>query len=165
MNGPRVTCTDDRTVEGVTVDLERCAALARTVLVGEGAPANVALDMALVDRSVIAELNEHHLGGTGPTDVLSFPMFESDELDGLDRDDDEAEPAMLGDIVVCIEVVDERRGAEGLDDAADLMIVHGTLHILGHDHDIAERAAIMRAKESHYLGRSTPTAAPGEDRL
>ena len=71
-----------------------------------------------VDAARIAELNAHHRGKSGPTDVLSFPV------DGADA----GMPAgarELGDVVICAEHVDDLREA----------VVHGVLHLVGFDHD------------------------------
>ena len=154
-----VSCSDNRAApEHQLVNLERCEAQARAVLAGEGVVAGATLDIALIDQDHITELNEAHLGGTGPTDVLSFPMLEPHELAEL-TNGAAGPPTMLGDIVICPDIVSQRRGDDTFDDAMDLMVVHGVLHILGHDHDIEERAVVMREREYHYLKRQTPTAA------
>ncbi len=70
-----------------------------------------------VDATRIAELNETHRGKTGPTDVLSFPIDGRDALPGVPRE--------LGDVVICPEHTVDVREA----------VVHGTLHLLGLDHD------------------------------
>jgi len=72
-----------------------------------------------VDEVRIAELNVEHRGKTGPTDVLSFPVDELDEI-GLP-----AELRELGDIVICPEHTVDLREA----------IVHGALHLVGMDHE------------------------------
>jgi probable rRNA maturation factor len=68
----------------------------------------------------------------GPTDVMSFPM---DEL-RPGRDDEEPEPGLLGDVVLCPTVA-ERQAAEAGHTAAEeilLLTTHGILHLLGYDH-------------------------------
>lgn len=69
-----------------------------------------------VDEDRIAELNREHLGGDGPTDVISFPV------DGVGP---QAGPRELGDIVICPPQAEDLREA----------IVHGALHLAGMDHE------------------------------
>ncbi len=70
-----------------------------------------------VDAEQIAALNARHRGKEGPTDVLSFPIDETGGLVGAPRE--------LGDIVICPEHTADLREA----------IVHGTLHLVGMDHE------------------------------
>jgi len=72
--------------------------------------------VTFVDAHEIARLNAEHRGKDGPTDVLSFPV------DGKDA---AAGPRELGDIVICPEHTADLREA----------IVHGTLHLVGYDHE------------------------------
>jgi probable rRNA maturation factor len=126
------------------VDVTAWAALARSVLVAEGITHDAELNLTFVDRAEMTDLNRTHMGGDGPTDVLSFPL-----------DDDPAavptgQPRLLGDIVICPEVVaDQAPGA--FDDEMALMVVHGVLHILGMDHADAADAAEMKAAEQRHL--------------
>jgi probable rRNA maturation factor len=95
-----------------TAEIERLVALAlASADVHDG---HVAIEF--VDGGRIAELNEQHRGKAGPTDVLSFPI---DELG------DAAGPRELGDIVISPEHTTDLREA----------IVHGTLHLVGMDHE------------------------------
>jgi probable rRNA maturation factor len=87
------------------------------------------LNVLLVERGVMAELNAPHMGGDGPTDVLAFPMDAPGEsLPG--------EPAILGDVVVCPDVAAAQAVEHGGDELAEveLLVVHGILHLLGFDH-------------------------------
>ncbi len=96
----------------------------------------------------MAALNREHMGHEGPTDVLSFP------IDGTDAGPD----GLLGDVVVCPAVA--RRNAPDhagtYDDELALLVVHGVLHVLGHDHADADDAEAMRAREVDLLARFTP---------
>jgi probable rRNA maturation factor len=137
--------------EPVEVDVARWEALAHAALLAEGAPAAAQLDLTLVDEAEMAELNETHMGHPGPTDVLSFPL---DFAEGLPPSHDAEDiPPMAGDIVICPAVA--RRNAPGhagtFDDEMALLVVHGVLHLLGHDHaEPAERVA-MQARERALL--------------
>jgi len=68
----------------------------------------------------------------GPTDVLSFPM---DEL-RTPQPGESAEPGVLGDVVICPQVAREQGEAagHGLTGELELLLTHGILHLLGHDH-------------------------------
>ena len=91
---------------------------------------HVAIEFVDADR--IAELNLEHRGKTGPTDVLSFPM---DELRPT-RDDEEPEPGLLGDVVLCPVVAEAQAKTAGhsTEDELQLLCTHGMLHLLGYDH-------------------------------
>lgn len=99
------------------------------------------LSILLVDEQTMADYHERFMDLPGPTDVMSFPM---DEL--REPSDDEDPPlGMLGDIVLC-PAVTERQAAENgrqPDEEAEYLLIHGLLHLLGHDHAEPEEKAIM----------------------
>lgn len=146
-----VVTGDDRTVSGVA-ELGDLVELARTTLIGEGVTTGV-LDLVAVDAEEMAALNLEHMGHEGPTDVLSFPLDADDMLSGLTADDGTGPPVHLGDIVICAEVAraqaPEHCGSEEAELA--LLVIHGVLHILGHDHAEPDEAAAMQARERHHL--------------
>ncbi len=115
---------------GVDVDEGGAVELARRVLVVEGVE-DGELGLAFVGPAEIRSLKAQHLGIDEATDVLSFPLDGREELpEGL--------PRALGDIVLCPQVVGATwRGP----------LVHGLLHLLGHDHGAAmtAREAVHRA--------------------
>jgi probable rRNA maturation factor len=112
---------------GVAVDEDGIADLARRVLAEEGIE-DGELGLALVGPEEMQALKREHLGVDEPTDVLSFPLDGRDSLpDGV--------PRALGDVVLCPAVVG---------DAWQPPLVHGLLHLLGHDHG-AEMEARERA--------------------
>jgi probable rRNA maturation factor len=159
--GPRVVTGDDQ--DDAVVDVDGLAQLARAVLGGEGVPVDAEVNLLFVDEAAIAELNETHLGGRGSTDVLSFPI-DGPSL-GLAGDAGAVGAAppsgvMVGDVVICPAVA--RRNAEGqgttLDQELRLVVVHGALHLLGHDHADEGGAEAMRARELRYAGRAGATA-------
>jgi probable rRNA maturation factor len=114
---------------GLAVDEDAAAALARQVLAAEGV-GDGELGLAFVGTDEMRALKRDHLGIDEATDVLSFPM------DGLDELPD-GEPRALGDVVLCPEIVgDEWRWP----------LVHGLLHLLGHEH-----GAAMEARERAHL--------------
>ena len=113
---------------GVEVDEEAAAELARAVLAGEGV-VEAELGLHFVGPEEMRTLKRDHLGIDEVTDVLAFPIDGRDELaPGL--------PRQLGDAVLCPQVVgDEWRQP----------LVHGLLHLVGHDH-----GAKMEAKEARW---------------
>lgn len=130
-----------------TVDVDRWADLVRAVLDTEGVRAPAETNVVFVDRDTIADLNAEHMGKRGPTDVLSFPL--DDESDRLAPDD----VRLVGDIVVCGSVATENAPghAGNPDDEVALLLVHGTLHLLGHDHAEEEERDVMWAAERRLL--------------
>jgi probable rRNA maturation factor len=149
---------DDRDADAVAalpVDLDSLADLLAAVLSAEGVAAQAEASLQLVSADAIAELNAEHLGGTGPTDVLSFP------LDGLDG---EPPDWMVGDVVLCPEVAAEQAAAHAgdLESELALLVVHGGLHLCGWDHADDEERTRMWDRERRLmadLGR-TPTRDP-----
>lgn len=153
-----------------------------------GAPTPGSIGLILSDDHELTELNEAHLGGEGPTDVLSFPLLQPSafrdhpgKAAGPPVDDPDWPPAVtppgrrphLGDIVISVERAIEQastgRGGQTGDvrwSAADelrLLATHGALHIGGWDHADPVEEAAMRSLERDLLGgrMATGTAAPG----
>jgi len=133
--------------DAMTVDVERWARLARAVALDEGGRGE--LTLTFVGPDDIAELNLEHLGHDGPTDVLSFP------LDADDTPAPDGVPRLLGDVVVCPAVAARQADthAGSLDDELALLVVHGVLHVLGHDHAHPDETRAMRARELEHLTR------------
>ena len=109
---------------------------------------NAVISVAIIDDGRIADLNEKHLGHTGPTDVLTFDL----------RDDAaKAAPSPYdqidGEIVVSIDTAAREAAARGhtLDAELSLYLAHGTLHLLGHDDDSPENAQKMHILENEVL--------------
>ena len=93
------------------------------------------LSLVLTDNPGIAVLNQDYLGRVGPTNVLAFPMGEGQFA--------ELNPGLLGDVVVSVDTARREALAGGLEPAEHLMrlIIHGILHLLGHDHLTGEEQA------------------------
>lgn len=99
------------------------------------------LSILLVDEPTMENYHLRFMDLPGPTDVLSFPM---DEL-RAPEDDEESPQGLLGDIVLC-PAVTERQAAENgrrPDEEAEYLLIHGLLHLLGHDHAEPEEKAVM----------------------
>ena len=113
---------------GLDVDETAAVELVQRVLGGEGIEEGE-VGVAFVGRKEMRSLKAKHLGIDEATDVLSFPIDAHDPLPtGI--------PRQLGDAVICPQVTG---------DAWRVPLVHGILHLLGHDH-----GAEMEAKEAAY---------------
>ena len=104
-----------------------------------------AVTLRVVDAGEGAALNRTWRGKRGPTNVLSFPL---DTPPGLPQ-------PQLGDIVVCAPVVEREARAQGKPAAAHWahMVVHGVLHLAGHDHQRSRETARMERLEIAVLGQ------------
>jgi probable rRNA maturation factor len=98
--------------------------LVEATLAAEGI-SDALVSVAFVGRTTITRLNHRYLGHSGPTDVISF---------GMGRETDEM-PA-VGDIYICPEVAARNARAHSVSVKEELsrLVVHGTLHVAGHDH-------------------------------
>ena len=147
----------------VAVDLAHFGRLARYVLEQERVDPLVEMSLIFVDETTIAQYNERFLGQDGPTDVLAFPIDEEARPSGRHPDnggrgpgapnDDDEIPTLLGDVLVCPAYAQREAVSRGIavDDELSLLVVHGTLHLLGFDHaEDGERAA-MQAREATLL--------------
>lgn len=165
-------CADEQ--DHVSVDIERWQTLARLVLEAEGVRGSCELSIFFVSTGDMTELNVTHMSGSGPTDVLSFPIdggavvdVDSGPSRGPDRpESDPADmPLLLGDVVICPEVAQNQAPthAGSYDDEMALLVVHGVLHILGWDHAADdERDSMWRRQrellETHHWRGPAPEA-------
>lgn len=150
------TVVDNRHPDRV-VSLDRLAALATATAAAEldlAAEATPEISVVLVNDATIAELNETWLDHTGPTDVLSFPQHELalGQPSGLGPFD------VLGDVVVSLDTA--ARQADELqavapdwtfDHEVALLVVHGVLHLCGHDDLEPAARRVMQARETAAL--------------
>lgn len=99
------------------------------------------LSVALVDDGRMRELNARYRGLRRTTDVLSFSLLEGEGVEHRGR--------LLGDVVIGLETASRRARARrrGLDEEVTRLLIHGTLHLLGHDHARPAEARAMRAEE------------------
>ena len=140
---PRILIDDRQSSPLPLAGLERLAA---ETLLAEGL-ATSELSLSFVTEDEIAGLHERYLHEAGPTDVLSFPLDEDDV--------DEHGVRVLGDVVIAPSVA-ARNNPRDRDAELRLLVVHGILHLLGHDHDEDEERAAMWAKQERYAGVEVP---------
>jgi probable rRNA maturation factor len=131
--------------------LARSAAESAFPQLGQG-ERTVELSVRLTGDDEVHALNSEWRGKDKPTNVLSFPMAEEEELAAATEPGPEL---LLGDIVlargVCEAEADEKEIP--LERHAAHLMVHGTLHLLGHDHMDDDSAADMEAREVRALAR------------
>ena len=118
------------------------------------------VSVRIVDAAEIQALNRDYRGKDKPTNVLSFP---AGDVVGLPAD----MPVPLGDVVICASVVREEAAAQGkaITDHWAHMLVHGTLHLLGFDHEEESAAVAMETLETRVLtahGFPDPYGASGQ---
>jgi len=144
---PVVIAVDEQSA--VAIDLDRWSTLAERAFRSQGVVAGEC-NLLFVDDDTILDLNREHMGKDRPTDVLSFP------LDGADTSHPDD---LIGDIVVCPAVAAANaadHAGQGhhhgtVDDELALLIVHGVLHLLGHDHQDDAEASAMEDLEQEIL--------------
>ena len=123
--------------------LERAA---RFTLDLEPDSADADITIVLTDDAQLHELNREFLGVDAPTDVLSFPSEEIDPETGAQY---------LGDIIISIPraMLQAQAGGHPVEAEVQLLVVHGTLHLLGHDHAEAEENARMWQAQAEVMSR------------
>ena len=111
----------------------------------EGRFEDARMTVRVVDETEGAALNERYRGRAGATNVLAF-AFDAPELPSV---------RILGDVVVCAPVAtrEAHEHSKGLDAHWAHLVIHGTLHLLGYDHDDPECAREMEALEREILDR------------
>jgi probable rRNA maturation factor len=113
------------------------------------------ISIILTTPSNIRKTNKEYRNIDKETDVLSFPMFEKDELDSKIKSSDFEHEDVLGDIMISINKVQEQAKEYGhsFEREFSYMIVHGFYHLMGYDHIEEKDKAIMRAKEEAVLNK------------
>jgi len=144
-NGIVVKALDD---DGLVGDPHRWERLFAAVLDAEDVAGPGEATLVFVDAVAISQLNQLHMGEDAPTDVLSFPIDGAESLH-------EGERRVVGDVVICAEVaaVNAPGHTGGLDDELALLICHGVLHLLGHDHAEPEDRQRMWRRERELLAQ------------
>ena len=119
----------DVAADGVRVPLakRRVADLARAVLEAQGVR-DAAVSIAFVRPSTIATINREHLGHKGPTDVITFPIAAV------------AGGPLGGDVYICPDVAARNAVTHGVGLREEIarLVIHATLHVLGHEHPTGE---------------------------
>ena len=122
--------------------------------------ANIYISITLTNEEEIEKINKQYRNIDKATDVLSFPMFEKEELDKFINDnvknaDINMQGDILGDVVISIPRVYEQAEEYGHSFERELayMVVHGFYHIMGYDHIEEADRKVMREKEENILSK------------
>lgn len=140
----------DLEVDGTDgIDGARWAGLLVSVLAEERVAPGAGVGLSFVAPGPMTELNREHMGGDGPTDVLAFPI-DGREAAGAGGS---GPPGVVGDIVICpaVATANAPDHAGTVDDELALLVVHGALHLLGHDHAEADERIRMQGRERELL--------------
>ena len=142
----RAVVVSDRQ-QDLTVDEQRWAALMRRVLAEEQVAVPWEVGLSFVPADQMAALNTEHRGINRPTDVLAFGVDDGH----VPRADDE--PRLVGDVVICPSLAASNAADRGrsVEDELALLVVHGTLHLLGYDHIDDVDAVAMEGRERELL--------------
>ncbi len=113
----------------------------------------LSISVTLTNPDNIRKINKQYRNIDKATDVLSFPMFEKEELNKKIKEKDFEYEDMLGDIIISIEKVKEQAIEYGHSFERELsyMVVHGFYHLMGYDHIKEEDKKLMRPKEEKIL--------------
>lgn len=129
-----------------TLPLARIQQAVDWVLSRHDQPAGTAVSVVIVDDARIRQMNRRFRNIDKPTDVLSFPAEPSPV-------DDDSEERYLGDLILGLPYIQRQAGAEkhAWQDELLLAVIHGTLHLLGYDHDSPEAQRTMWATQAEAL--------------
>lgn len=129
--------------------------VAEISLTNEKVQAPVELSIVFINNKGIKELNEQYREKNKPTDVLSFPMYDSKSLrEALDQFSETiSENILLGDIVISLEKAEEQAKEYGHSFEREIgyLATHGIFHLLGYDHETEVEKKEMRQKEEETL--------------
>jgi probable rRNA maturation factor len=127
-----------------SIPVELVEQAVQIALAHQAAPADAELTIVLSDDAQLRELNLQWMGIDAPTDVLSFPSDETDP---------ETDSRYLGDILISVEYAARQAASAGYAPEAEvqLLVIHGVLHLMGHDHAEADEKARMWAAQAEIL--------------
>ena len=131
----------------------------RQVFVEEGIDKlNLYMNIILTNPENIRELNKKYRQIDQETDVLSFPMFEKEEIEERKGKENEIQE-VLGDVIISIPRVKQQAIEYGHSFERELayMLVHGFCHLMGYDHIEEEDKKIMRNQEEKILEKLSIT--------
>lgn len=113
----------------------------------------ISVSIKLSDNAEVHALNQEWRDKDKPTNVLSFPMLDDEELDALIAGTYDAPEIMLGDIILAYEICVAEAQEKDIPVAhhATHLVIHGMLHLLGHDHIEDDEAELMEALEVKAL--------------
>ena len=138
---------EDKTQIPDSYFINECAVRAYAVAASlKGLPARNEVALRVVDEAESQSINSQYRNKDAPTNVLSFPCELPPEI----------ELELLGDLVVCHQVVVKEAAEQGktIEQHYAHMLTHGILHLCGYDHELSAEADEMEALETEILSRS-----------
>ncbi len=112
------------------------------------------LSVVLGDNNMVQDLNAKWRGIDHPTNILSFPANDDQANDGINNDIS-GMPILLGDLILALEIIKDEAYTQNksFNDHLSHLIIHGLLHLQGHDHIKDDEADIMEALEIKLLAK------------
>lgn len=140
-------------IDGQANEEEIIKKVVETVLKLEGIKHELDIYITLTNNEEIHKINKEYRDVDRPTDVLSFPMYERDEISRLREEPKDDIEEILGDIIISIPKIKEQAEEYGHSYERELayLTTHGMLHLLGYDHMIEEEKLVMREHEESVL--------------
>ena len=133
--------------------------IAKQVLLAQGAHSSTELGLVITDQAKVQQLNLRYLGRDEPTDVLAFSMLPESPTGTEDKND--SSPFVvppdgvtrLGEVIIsCPQaIIQAKEHQHSVKKEIAILIVHGTLHLLGYDHNNPELERQMRTREIEIL--------------
>ena len=135
------------------IDDARLQAAAQAVIARHEIDEASSLSIVISTNEAVHALNLQHRGVDAPTDVLSFTADPLPEELLAEMDEEDEEPPYLGDLVIAYPYASQQAASlsHDLSDSLALLVVHGTLHLLGYDHDTPENRAEMWEEQAAVL--------------
>jgi probable rRNA maturation factor len=143
--------------EGIEGDLpspDWLKGVVELTLLAEGASPSAEVSLLIAGQDRVQELNRAFLGEDRPTDVLSFPMLSpADDQSGFVSPPDGM--VHLGEVIISLPQAVRQAEEHGHSVRREIavLVIHGVLHLLGYDHDMAEAEFRMKAREHDILER------------
>jgi probable rRNA maturation factor len=135
----------DTSDDGDTINADLLRETAVATLEHQNQAAPLSLTVVVTGDSVVRRLNRTYRGVDATTDVLAFGNQGEDTFTQL--------PDYLGDVIISFPKAQSQAGQAGhpVEAELQLLVVHGVLHLLGHDHEISEEKAAMWAAQAEIL--------------
>lgn len=149
-----ITCNEQDKVQISQDLLEDIKKIIQSCEEEEGIYFDNEISLTFVDDEKIQSLNKEHRNIDSATDVLSFPMYEKEDLD-MEKKSDDKFVKLLGDIVISL----EKAQAQALDYGHSFkrevcyLICHSMFHLMGYDHINEDDKSVMRAKEEKIMNK------------
>ncbi len=139
-DGPELDLINDSGVD-IPIDSTKALACLQALSEGEGVTFSM-IELVYVTEDEIVDVNKHHLGRDYVTDIISFHYHDGGATQNLE-----------GSLVMCAARIHEQAQELSVDAEHEFkrVLIHGLLHIIGHDDSTSDKKSSMTIKEDHYL--------------